>query len=213
MVDISKIERDLQEYDVRIQSLIGAFNQRAARPDDKEWIKDYLRHMADIDQYTRVYAAARHCEGKDIDQVTHDYKLLADFAGDEQERSFFKDFFPRWQAVDRQCTAQLKELLRSREWIVISEFGEEADSNAWLIAQHADLDPEFQKQVLSVLERLYPVGETKPGNYAYLFDRVAVSHYDENQRRPQRYGTQGADFPVEDPAHLDQRRKKLGLKP
>jgi len=101
----------------------------------------------------------------------------------------------------------------------VSVFGTQADKDAWLLVQHADRDSAFQNQVLSILEKLYPSGETNPANYAYLFDRVAVSWGDPTQTKPQRYGTQGkctgpgswAPLPAEDPQNLDNRRKEVGL--
>jgi hypothetical protein len=53
-------------------------------------------------------------------------------------------------------------------------------------------------------------GQARPDSYAYLYDRVAVA-----EQRPQRYGSQyGADGtpePIEDPDHVDERRKAVGL--
>ena len=68
---------------------------------------------------------------------------------------------------------------------------------------------------------LWPIGETHPRNYAYLFDRVAVSFNNPSQRVPQRYGTQGfcigpgqwQPFEIEDPIHVDVRRSEVGLEP
>ncbi|KAK0351541.1 hypothetical protein LTR94_024562, partial [Friedmanniomyces endolithicus] len=57
-----------------------------------------------------------------------------------------------------------------------------ASNAAWLMAQHADRDPQFQ----AMMEPLVKSGEVSLANYAYLFDRIAVG-----ADRPQRYGTQG----------------------
>jgi len=58
-------------------------------------------------------------------------------------------------------------------------------------------------------------GEADGGQYALMYDRVALDF----DNRPQRYGTQvwcrdGGWKPreVEDPAHLDERRNAVGLK-
>jgi hypothetical protein len=108
-------------------------------------------------------------------------------------------------------------------WFTVSLFGAEADRDAWLLVQHADHDHDFQEQVLDILEKLYPQGETSPANYAYLYDRISVAYVFNNcsPRNLQRYGTQMTrdeagelkPFPVEDPTHLDERRLQMGLKP
>lgn len=214
MIDPVKIEKEIRSVKAHIQKITRAFNKRAVPADEKEAQKQLIQHLVDIDQYIRNFAVDKHhLQGKDIDQVTHKYKLQSDFNGDAQDRAFFEQFFPLWEEIDRQCTAQIKELLQTREWFTISEFDARTDKNAWLLVQHADLDPAFQKKVLAILEKLYPIGETGPSNYAYLYDRVAISYYDESKRKPQRYGTQGDDFAIEDPARMNERRQQLGMKP
>jgi hypothetical protein len=119
-------------------------------------------------------------------------------------------------AVDAANTAWLKADLAKHGWYRISTAGEQADRQAWLLVQHADRDPAFQRQVLGMLEGLLPAKETSPRNYAYLYDRVASG-----EKRPQRYGTQGRctgpgkwePKPLEDAARVDDLRKSVGLEP
>jgi hypothetical protein len=88
--------------------------------------------------------------------------------------------------TDSDNTRWLKAQIAEHGWWRISSHGEGADNAAWLMVQHADRDPEFQAEVLGLLETLLPSGDTAKSSYAYLFDRVAVG-----ADRPQRYGTQG----------------------
>lgn len=88
--------------------------------------------------------------------------------------------------VDRDNTEWLKADVAANGWFTISASGARASSSAWLMAQHADRDRDFQRHVLSLMEPLVSTGEVSKANYAYLWDRIAVS-----ERRPQRYGTQG----------------------
>lgn len=121
----------------------------------------------------------------------------------------------RWSAVDCDNTRWLKEQLQSIGWFDIPTHGAEADEAAWHLVQHADREPDFQRRMLSFLQGL-PPGHTSPKRIAYLWDRVAGQ-----DGRLQRYGTQGVcqpdgswrANPVEDPAHVDERRIALGLKP
>lgn len=89
-------------------------------------------------------------------------------------------------AIDGENTAWLKADVAANGWFTISATGAKASSAAWLMAQHADRDRPFQKHVLALMEPLVATGEVTRGNYAYLWDRIAVS-----ENRPQRYGTQG----------------------
>ena len=69
------------------------------------------------------------------------------------------------------------------------------------------------------MEPLVQKGEADRKAFAYLYDRVAMSFSDESKRGLQRYGTQGhcvpeggwEPFPVEDPEHLEDRRREAGM--
>ena len=84
------------------------------------------------------------------------------------------------------------------------------------IRDSADSDPAFQQKAL---DRMTPYVETdgvSKGDYAYLWDRVAV-----NTDRKQRYGTQPTWEcttdnkltlqPLEDPENVNKRRAEMGL--
>ena len=120
--------------------------------------------------------------------------------------------------LDGAHTRLLKDLLRDFDWIDAHRFGPRIASHAWVLAQHADADPEFQQEALERMRPYLENGGVRPGDYAYLFDRVSV-----NQGRPQRYGTQPegecnpngslSPKPLEDPGSVDARRAELGLGP
>lgn len=192
-------------YDQKVEQMKADFAKKLENPKDVAWVEAKLQFMFDIDQFMRSYMSI---------PSKHGYT--------EEERAYYiKEFSPRFEAVDQSDTSDMKKLLALYDWIRISMFGEKADSQAWLIVQHADKDIEFQKNVLVILEQLYPIGETLPANYAYLYDRVASSWADPSQRKLQRYGTQGSclgpgkwePIPIEDPAHLDERRASMGMPP
>jgi hypothetical protein len=117
-------------------------------------------------------------------------------------------------AVDRSNTEKLKTILKQWTWITLSEFGADASENAWLLAQHADQDVEFQEEALKRITVALKAKDVKPANFAYLWDRVQV-----NRSRPQRYGTQGIckgkglwePRPLEDAGKLDEYRKSVEL--
>lgn len=84
---------------------------------------------------------------------------------------------------------------------------------ALLLLQHQDQDPRWQRQWLGAVTQLYKRHELSPEGYALFVDRVRV-----NEGRKQIYGSQffNGGFtmkPTIHPAHLDERRKALGLIP
>ena len=124
-----------------------------------------------------------------------------------------------WSAlchVDNGDGDYLRAVVALAGWPRISVYGRTAAENAWLIVQHADDQPEFQERALALMEPLLADHEVDPRNYALLFDRVALA-----RRRPQLYATQFGEGiggclaarPVEDRAHVDERRAAMGLPP
>lgn len=56
--------------------------------------------------------------------------------------------------VDEANTQWLKAQLSRSGWFTISKYGEEVDSAAWLLVQHADRNTAFQNDVLRILTSL-----------------------------------------------------------
>lgn len=116
--------------------------------------------------------------------------------------------------IDGDNTEWLKADVAANGWFLISTHGQAASGDAWLMTQHADNDPAFQRHVLSILEPLVTAGETSASNFAYLHDRVAVG-----ADRPQRYGTQGRCVArdvwepneLEDPERVQALRDEVGI--
>src|SRR5690554_4548472 len=113
-------------------------------------------------------------------------------------------------------TDRLEEIILEFGWPTIGLVGEDGEEAAWAIAQHSDLDPEFQRFALEQLRAAVEIGQASAGNLAYLDDRVATG-----ADEPQTYGTQvrcGPDgpepaTPITDEAGLEQRRADAGLPP
>lgn len=117
----------------------------------------------------------------------------------------------------RENAEWLKSVLAEIGWFDIRIYGEEASQAAWLLVQHADHDPDWQRAMLALLEAKVREGDFQGRYFAYLSDRVAM-----NANSPQRFGTQGRcvgpgdwqPFPVAEPsAALDARRQAVGLEP
>ena len=84
-------------------------------------------------------------------------------------------------------------MLEGRNWFRDDEDGAGAAGIAWLIAQHADRNPEFQKEVLVRIEKALGDPGVSASNYAYLYDRVGAGFGagKSDEERLQKYGTQG----------------------
>jgi hypothetical protein len=116
---------------------------------------------------------------------------------------------------DRANTKWLKGIVAKEGWPKISQVGERASQQAWLLVQHADADPAFQLQALRLMEPLVGAGEVTKQNYAYLYDRIMLKIAGK-----QRYATQAMcrggrrlPQPLEDEAAVDRLRAEIGLNP
>ena len=117
--------------------------------------------------------------------------------------------------VDADNRARLKAIIREHGWPTESLVGADGAGAAWLIAQHADDDPEFQKGCLGRMRKAVAEGEAEGPLLAYLVDRVRT-----NAGQKQLYGTQfhlvdgrRRPRPIEDPVRVDERRREVGLMP
>jgi hypothetical protein len=118
-------------------------------------------------------------------------------------------------AADGENLPWLRQVITGVGWPGKSLVGEDGAHAAWLLAQHADRDPAFQRQCLDLLTAAVQRGEATIVQQAYLTDRVLL-----HEGKPQEYGTQaiardGRFEPrkLRDPDHVDQRRASAGLSP
>lgn len=119
----------------------------------------------------------------------------------------------RLRAIDSANTAWLKPRIRESGWPSTAQVGRDGVAAAFLLVQHADNDPDFQEQVLPMVEAGFREGTVTGENLALLTDRVLKAH-----GQMQRYGTQMTMRsgqividPIEDPSRVDARRNALGL--
>ncbi len=120
-----------------------------------------------------------------VDDETLAAELVARMDRDQQARNREPPDWDEVAAVDAENTAWLGRGARRRGWPLRSQVGDQAASAAWLLAHHADAEPEFQRRCLALLTEAVAGGEADPGDLAYLTDRVLCA-----EGKPQRYGTQ-----------------------
>ena len=156
-------------------------------------LREELLAMAAADQNLRQAMAAKYADGAPMSPAD---ETLA-------------------QTLDDANTARLKELVAEHGWPTVALAGIDGAEAAWLLAQHADRDPAFQKHCLALLIVAAAAGEASQVNVAYLEDRVRL-----HESRPQLYGTQlrlvDGRFEtgeLEDEANVDALRAAAGLGP
>jgi hypothetical protein len=116
--------------------------------------------------------------------------------------------------IDAENTAWLKKVVDEEGWLTYSDVGLDGTDAAWLLVQHADADPTFQRRCLDLMTSI-PRNEVSQQNLAYLTDRVLLK-----EGKNQIYGTQfvirdGEWVPLnlEDKENVDARRAEAGLPP
>lgn len=126
-------------------------------------------------------------------------------------------YVPQMEAVHVTNAGRLKELILQHGWPDEERAGQDGAEAAWLIVQHAIGDPQFQRESLLLVRASAANGRIPLWHAAYLEDRIAMQ-----EGRPQRYGTQWLDDPVDgrtrpwtlaDPQRVNELRAAAGLNP
>jgi len=112
---------------------------------------------------------------------------------------------------------RLEEIFKQYGYPGFDLVGKEGSKHFWLMVQHSDHHPDFQKEVLEKMKTQVEKQNADPSNYGFLVDRVNL-----NTGKAQIYGTQVSyntqicqAYPKElaDSVHVNQRRKTIGLPP
>lgn len=118
--------------------------------------------------------------------------------------------------VDGENHQAIKEIVSTGGFPSVDEVGRDGVRAAWLVIQHASVDPELQFKVLQDVEERLSMGEVSGEQFALLYDRVALQFHHQKQK----YGTQlypGAEsatpFPIDQSETVDERRASLGMMP
>jgi hypothetical protein len=162
-----------------------------------------------------------HFKNPEIDVQKIRDEILERYTRDQDMRERDITGEDAWDAsVDAENTLAMKHIVGAIGWPTVSRVGEEASFAAWLLVQHADHDPVFQQRCVDLMKQANE-GDVSKRDIAYLEDRVRV-----NTGKGQLYGTQFEETeneegvvvaygpkPIEDIAHLDERRASVGLEP
>jgi hypothetical protein len=119
------------------------------------------------------------------------------------------------QRTDSANTSWLKAYVAKWGWPTSAQIGRPAVQAAFLIVQHAVHDTAFMRAMLPPVEQAHRRGDLDGASVAMLTDRIEVK-----AGHGQIYGTQlslknGRWLldPIADSAHVDERRRTMGLPP
>jgi hypothetical protein len=162
-------------------------------------LREELLRMLALDQAVRESSAV---SGLDMSSTGGVWRLLQDGV--------------RMWRVDRPNTERLKAIVEEEGWPTRAAVGRDGRRAVFLLVQHADRDPAFQRAALDPMRAAYVAGDASGSELALLTDRVRKA-----TGEPQLYGSQihvtpGSPptlWPVEDEANVDARRAEMGLPP
>src|SRR5258708_23895488 len=118
--------------------------------------------------------------------------------------------------IHEKNASRLQAIIVQIGWPTEFLVGERAAKAAWLIAQHAISQPEFERSCLKLLAEAAREHTVPLWQPAMLEDRIRMF-----EDRPQLYGTQlqpdahgnMRPYTIEDPERVDERRRAVGLEP
>lgn len=118
------------------------------------------------------------------------------------------------EGIHRRKSEALKSIIERDGWPDAHSYDGHAEAAAFMIVQHADYDPDFQRLCHGLMLRSAARGEGKLGFLAFLTDRILC-----NAGLHQRFGTQIREVtngcfvpkPMEDPDHVEELRQKAQL--
>jgi hypothetical protein len=142
-------------------------------------------------------------------------ELLRRAEKDQNARRTSRDDWQQVAAVDAENLPWMEALVDEVGWPGVSLVGEDGAHAAWLLVQHADASPAFQRRCLDLMTEAVERGEATRRELAYLTDRVLLK-----EAQPQEYGTQmtgteqgWAPRNLRDPDNVDARRAAMSLEP
>jgi Family of unknown function (DUF6624) len=132
----------------------------------------------------------------------------------KEEKAEFERLTAKVKGVDEENMKWLRGVVEKHGWPTSTLVGQDGANAAWLLVQHSDVNPKFQRRCLDLMAKL-PKDEVPQSNVAYLTDRVLLA-----EGKKQRYGTQfrlvdgkWKPRPLEDEKNVDKRREEVGLPP
>lgn len=124
-------------------------------------------------------------------------------------------FFQRMEEIYQENYDDAKVIFSKFGFPGYNRVGKDGSDKFWLVVQHLNKWPDFQKLVLKKMEAEVKKKNASPDKYAYLLDRINL-----NKGELQIYGTQiwydvryhrTFPYPIVDIKTVNKRRKAVGL--
>jgi hypothetical protein len=187
-------------------SLYADDASRHANVKDPE-LRDELLRRTKVDQDARTAVMAWNSKRGAKDALSAESQ-------NAEEKAEIEKLLAAVKKADNENTLWLKQVVETCGWPTRTFAGTDGASAAWLLIQHADAEPLFQRKCLDLMVKL-PRGEVSQQDIAYLTDRVLLA-----EGKKQIYGTQFTretgelkPRPIEDQSNVDKRRAEVGLLP
>ncbi len=124
----------------------------------------------------------------------------------------------RFAIVRDRNAKRLNGIIAAFGWPDIAMVGLAGAEAAWLIAQHSDHNPKFQRRCLALIKRNIRRETSSRYQYAYLLDRILVNSGAKHQRFGTQLGQRSGGYMPNPPtrlrgARLDKLRESFGLPP
>ncbi len=155
---------------------------------------------------------------EDMVKIDQEYRNLSSAynRGELDTLEYSQDkIYIKMRETDSLNYFMLAEFVHEYGFLGYNIVGVEGSDNFWLLMQHQDRKPEFQREVLKLMKTEMENDNASKSSYAYLMDRVQV-----NADLFQVYGTQmmlnsqGTSYEVKDviePEKLNERRASVQL--
>ena len=170
-------------------------------------LRSELLQRAEIDQSARIGMTKWLSKNASKDVVDTRSQCV-------DQKAEFDKLSAAIKKVDSENNDWLKEVVENHGWPTTTLVGKDGARAAWLLIQHADADPQFQRKCLDLMVKL-PSGKVSQKHIAFLTDRVLLA-----EGKKQVYGTQFSKVDgklrpraLEDEANVDKRRAEVGLPP
>lgn len=153
----------------------------------------------------------------ELEEIRELDQFAADIARGEYEKLSEEEWKIIQDSIHKENQKRIKEIFDQYGYVGYDLAGERGSQSFWLVVQHADNNPEFQKKILEKMKVEVLNDNVDAASFGLLIDRVKL-----NTGQKQVYGTQVAynweicqAFPrdLKDSINVNKRRNEIGLNP
>ncbi len=174
----------------------------------------FIPEMSTSQDYTSLKKELTH-----IYKLDQKYRIVLDSlvrkAGLKWDHPEIQKIIPEAVKQDSLNLSRVLFILDSCGWIGVRQIGAEANQALFVVIQHADSS--ILIKYFPLLAKSYELGETPGKYYALMMDRILIDRGQKQlygtQMQPEKKEGKFIPFPIEDKPGVNQRRKKVGLKP